>query len=330
MRARSKLLIAMLTGLTLLGGAAQAQRTLSIGTLAPPGSTWIRGLESANRELRRRSNQQLSIRFYAGGVQGDESEMIRKVRQGRLDGVVATGIGLGNIHRPTLAFMLPGMFNSQAAVERARVALDADVQQAFRGAGFSLVSWAVGGMPRLFSRREIRTPTQLAQAHPWVWRDDVILPAFYQEAGATGVPLALPEVLAALQTNRIDAVVAPPYAAVALQWASLMTHMTEGANSYSVGGIVLSNRAFDGLPADQQTLLREIIAQFNGLIQRNVDRDDRAALTSMQTRGVQLIQYTAAERTQWEGLFTRARARLVGTVSDQAWMDRVRAAGRTR
>lgn len=330
MRSPSKVLLALVSGLTLLGGAAQAQRTISIGTLAPAGSTWIRGLESANRELRRRSNQQLSIRLYAGGIQGDESEMIRKARAGRLDGVVATGIGLGNIHRPVLAFMLPGMFNDQASVERSRASLDTEVQQQFSSHGFTLISWAVGGMPRLFSTMPIRTPADLAGAHPWLWRDDVILPAFYREAGATGVPLALPEVLGALQTNRINALVAPPYAAVALQWASRMTHMTEGANSYSVGGIVLSNRAYQGLTPEQQTLLREVIQQFNGLIQRNVDRDDRAAITSLTRRGVQLVQYTPAERTQWNGLFDRARRRLIGTVSDEAWMTRVRNAGRAR
>jgi TRAP-type C4-dicarboxylate transport system substrate-binding protein len=328
MRARTKALVVLLSGLTLLGTAAQAQRTISIGTLAPPGSTWMRGLDSANRELRRRSNQQLQIRFYAGGVQGDESEMIRKVRAGRLDGVVATGIGLGNIHRPVLAFMLPGMFSNRAAVERARVALSTEVETAFTSQGFSLISWAVGGMPRLFANREIRTPTDLRQTRPWLWRDDVILPAFYAEAGATGVPLALPEVLSALQTHRIDAVVAPPYAAVALQWASQITHMTEGANSYSVGGIALSRRTFESLTPEQRTMLQEVINQFNGLIQRNVDRDDESAIRALRGRGVTLVEYSPAERQQWTGLFDRARARLVGTVSDAAWMTRVRAAGR--
>lgn len=328
MRARSKALVVIFSGLTLLGTAAQAQRTISIGTLAPGGSTWIRGLEAANRELRRRTNQQLSIRFYAGGVQGDESEMIRKVRQGRLDGVVATGIGLGNIHRPVLAFMLPGMFANRAAAERARTSLAPVVEGEFNNQGFTLLSWAVGGMPRLFANRPIRTPSDLRDVRPWLWRDDVILPAFYEEAGARGVPLALPEVLSALQTHRIDAVVAPPYAAVALQWASQVTHMTEGANSYSVGGIALSRRSFEGLPPDQQTTLREVVNQFNQLIQRNVDRDDENAIRALQTRGVTLVQYSPAEREQWNGLFERARRRLVGTVSDQAWMDRVRAAGR--
>ena len=45
----------------------------------------------------------------------------------------------------------------------------------------------------MFSTREIRVPEDLRSALPWQWHDDPILPALYAEAGAPGVPLALPE-----------------------------------------------------------------------------------------------------------------------------------------
>lgn len=315
--------IALVTALS-VGSAAEAQRLISVATLAPSGSTWMRGLEAANRELRRRTNGALALRFYPGGVQGDESEVVRKMRQGRLDGAVVTGVGLGQIHRPVLAFMLPGMFSNAAALTRSRNALAAEVEGQFNTNGFVLAAWGEGGAPRMFSQRPIRTPTDLRQVHPWVWRDDVILPALYGEAGARGVPLALPEVLSALQTNRIDAFVAPPLAAVALQWSTRASFVSEGANSFSVGGIVISRRAWDSLPADQQTTTREVINQFYGLVSRNVARDDERALASMTSRGITLVSYTDAERQQWAQLFQRTRARLVGTVSDAAWMERVR------
>jgi TRAP-type C4-dicarboxylate transport system substrate-binding protein len=330
----SRLIAPVVLGTLLLGAAVAAQnnptpaagaRTLAVATLAPAGSTWMRGLDAANRELRRRSNGALSLRFYAGGVQGDESEMVRKMRQGRLDGAVMTGVGLGQIHRPVLAFMLPGMFSDQAALERSRSALTAEVTQQFAAANFVLASWGTSGAPRLFSRLEIHTPADLARAKPWRWRDDVILPAFYTEAGARGVELALPEVLGALQTGRIDTFVAPPYAAVALQWSSQVQFVSEGVNSYSVGGIVFRKPAIDSLPADQQTTLREVIQQFSGLTNRNIARDDENAVRTMTTRGVRLVEYTAAQRTEWTALFGRARQRLVGTISDAAWMERVRA-----
>ncbi len=307
--------------------AATPGRILSVATLAPAGSTWMRGLNAMNRELRTRTNNAVSLRIYAGGIQGDESEVIRKMRQGRLDGAILTGIGLGNIHRPVLAFMLPGMFATRANLDRSRAALAEQVQTQFRAANFVLASWGESGSPRLFSRREIRTPNDLRQVHPWVWRDDVILPQMFAEVGATGVPLSLPEVLSGLQTGRIDTVVAPPLAAVALQWSQHFTHMTEGANSYGVGGIVFSTRSWDAIPADQQVIAREVIEQFNQLIGRNVARDDAAALRSMAARGVTQVTYTPAERAQWASLFGRVRARLVGTVSDAAWMTRVQNAG---
>jgi hypothetical protein len=68
-----------------------------------------------------------------------------------------------------------------------------------------------------------------------------------------------------------------------------------------------------------------VIQQFSGLTNRNIARDDENAVRTMTTRGVRLVEYTAAQRTEWTALFGRARQRLVGTISDAAWMERVRA-----
>jgi TRAP-type C4-dicarboxylate transport system substrate-binding protein len=86
-----------------------APKVLSIATLAPPGSTWMKVFDAWNREVRRRSDKSLELRFYAGGVQGDESEVIRKIRSGRLDGAAVTAVGLAQIHRPALVFQMPGI-----------------------------------------------------------------------------------------------------------------------------------------------------------------------------------------------------------------------------
>ena len=61
--------------------AMPAARTLSIATLAPAGSTWMTVLNAWNRELRRRTQARLALRFYPGGVQGDEAEVVRNPRR---------------------------------------------------------------------------------------------------------------------------------------------------------------------------------------------------------------------------------------------------------
>lgn len=315
-------------------GSLQAQtpppataRSLSLATLAPAGSTWMRVLDSANRELRQRTANALSLRIYPGGVQGDESEVIRKIRTGRLDGALVTGIGLGQVHRPVLAFQLPGMFQTAANMERSRAALATEVETNFRTAGFELMAWGESGSPRMFSQTPVHAPADLRSLHPWIWTDDVILPALYGEVGATGVRLSVPEVLGALQTHRVNAVVAPPTACLALQWSSQVQYVSDASNSFGLGGMLVSRRAFESLPEDQRTTLRAVMNQYNQLLGRNLARQDAQAMTAMTGRGVTLVPVGPAERQQWVDLFNRTRARLVGTVSDAAWMTRVRTAG---
>src|SRR5687767_4909783 len=94
----------LFTALALTPAAALGQRALSMGTLAPPGSLPMRAIDAMNRELRRRTGARLTFRWYAGGVQGDESEVVRKIRSGRLDGCALTATGLAQVYRPLLAF----------------------------------------------------------------------------------------------------------------------------------------------------------------------------------------------------------------------------------
>ncbi len=304
--------------------AAPATRSLSLATLAPAGSTWHRVLESWNRELRRRTNKALQLRIFAGGVQGDESEVIRKIRSGRLDGAAVTAVGLSKIHRPAIVFQMPGMFATYAALDRARVATQTEMNTAFTTAGFAFMGWADVGMSRVFSRVPIASPADLRNAHPYVWRDDLVTPAVFAEANVTATPLQIPEVLTALQTNRIDSFVTSPVAAISLQWAQRVTHMTDQNMAVVVGATVFGNNAVNSLPADQQAILRETATQFHQLLIGNLRRDETAAIRSMSTRGITLVPVT--NHAAWSGLFERSRARLVGQIADAAFINRVRGA----
>ncbi len=308
--------------------ATTAPIVLSMATLAPAGSTWMQNFEAANRELRRRTSNRLSVRWFAGGVQGDEAEVIRKIRNGRLDGAAVTAAGLGSIHRPIVAFQIPGMFASTNNFVRARDALRSEIDTAFTAAGFTLVGFGTTGAPRMFSTLEIRTPAQLRTAHPWQWSDDLIMPQIYAQAGATGIRLQVPEVLGALQTRRIDTVVGSPLVAVSLQWGNHLQYMSDRSNSASLGALVIKKSKLDSIPAADQAIAREVFTQFDALLSRAVLAADERAATSLQGRGMRVVALNDAERAQWTALFSGARSRFHGVVGDAAWIARVAAAGR--
>jgi TRAP-type C4-dicarboxylate transport system substrate-binding protein len=308
--------------------APAATRTLSLATLAPAGSTWMRVLEAWNRELRRRTNKALSLRIYPGGVQGDESEVVRKIRAGRIDAGSVTAVGLAQVHRPALVFQMPGMFRSNAQLDAARVGTNADIVQAFDAAGFAFMGWADVGFGRIFSRVPVRTPADMRGTHPYVWRDDLVMPSFYTELGVSAVAMQLPEVLTALQTNRVDSFITSPVAAVSLQWTTRATHMLDMPTNVIVGATIFGKRQINSLPADQQVILRETATQFHQLLIQNLRRDEALAVRTIGTRGITVGTISATERAQWNEVFTRTRARLVGRIADAAFINRVQGLAR--
>lgn len=298
-------------------------KTLSIATLAPPGSTWMKVFEAWNREVRRRSNKTMQLRFYPGGVQGDESEVIRKIRNGRLDGAAVTAVGLAQIHRPALVFQMPGILRNYAELDAARESITPEMNPKFAQAGFQLLGWADVGQSRVFSTHPVKQPSDLGPRKPWVWRDDLVLPEFYRVVKSNPVPLQLPEVLGALQTKRVDTVITTPVAAVALQWSSRVSHMLDLPLTIVIGGTVMGQKQWDALTPEQRTILTETAGQFHALARKNLRADEQKALATLKERNISVIAPSDADKAAWHAVAKQVRERLVGQIADQALVDRV-------
>lgn len=306
---------------------AQEARTISLATLAPPGSTWMRVFDAWNRELRRRSDRSLQFRIYGGGVQGDEAEVVRKIRSGRLDAGSVTAVGLAQIHRPALVFQMPGILRTYAQLDRARDALAPDMDAGFTSAGFHLMGWADVGQSRIFSTQATITPADFATRHPWVWSDDLVIPTFYQVVTSHPVPLQVPEVLGAITAGRVDTAITPPVACLALQWCSRLNHMTDMPMTIVLGGTVIGQTQWASFTEEQRTILTETATQFHQLARRNLRRDEETALQTIAEHGTTVHPVTDAQRTEWLNVARTIRGRLVGQIADQALVDRVTAFG---
>lgn len=278
---------------------AQEVRSLGIATLAPAGSVVARGLEAWNRELRTRTGGTLQFRFYTGGVQGDDAEVVQKIRTGRLDGGTVTSTGLAAIHRPALVFQLPGTFLEYSQLDAARAALGPEIERGMIAAGFRMLGWADVGHARLFSSQPVRSPSDLAGRRVWVRADDAILSVFATRAGATAVELGVPEVLGALTTGRVDTFLAPPVVAIALQWTSHVAYVNEIPMSIVVGGTVMSEATFGSLTPEQQTALTETGVQFHRIARRTSRRHEQESVDALASHGIAVVETNYAAIDAW-------------------------------
>ncbi len=321
-------LAAALSDLPVGAQEAAPVRSISYATLAPHGSVVVRGLEAWSRELRRRTGGTLQLRLYPSGVQGDEPEIVQKIRTGRLDAGSVTSTGLSLIHRPALVLQLPGTFLRQEQLDAARRALGPEIEAGMLGHGFRMLGWADVGRPHIFSRREIRRPEDFASTHPWVRADDLVLPAFYEIVPSHPVVLSVPEVLGGLTSHRIDTFLAPPAVALALQWSPHVTHMNDMPLGFLIGGSVISEAAFQTLTPEQQTVLLETSRQFHGLSRRGAVRAERESIAALRARGLTIVEARVADLEPWIEVGARLRARVGPQIASPELLARASAFGR--
>src|SRR5262249_35470386 len=227
-----KLILAAALSVAALSAEAHADSILKIATLAPEGSSWMNLFHEFGRAVEARTAGRVRIKFYAGGVQGDEKDCLRKIRLGQLSGAAITGIGLGSVAPEVRVLELARTYEELDAL---RAALSETLKKKFEEHGYVLGGWGDVGPVMLFSNRPVRTMDDIRATRLWVWSDDPMSRKLFEAMQVHGVPLGVPDVLPSLSTGAIDAFFASPLAALALQWSTHAKYVTSLVLSQASG-----------------------------------------------------------------------------------------------
>ena len=278
--------------LTLLSHPLLAAKTweLKFATLAPPGSTWATLIEQWAQTVAAESDGRLVFRLYPGGVQGDEPDVLKKIRFGQLHGGAFTGYGIGRIYSPARVLELPFLFDDIDEIDYVRARLMPDIEQGFRDNGYVMLGWMELGYVYFFSRQPLRSLEDLARARLWHWQGDPVGRAFFSAGGLSPIPLSIIDVYTSLSTGVIDTVYAPPQGALALQWDTKTGYITNLPMANGIGSLLVSRRFFQGLPQDLQLLLIRTGQAISEQLIAATRRDNATALQTLKQRGLQLIE----------------------------------------
>jgi TRAP-type transport system periplasmic protein len=158
---------------------------------------------------------------------------------------------------------------------------------------------------------------------PWLWPVSQVMKDLYMAIGANGVPLGLPEVYGALQTDMIDMVIATSLAVVALQWHAKLTHVTGNTFGVLLGSMIMNNDKWNAIPPDiQKHLLGEITKNTDGAKEDTRKSDDNA-LAKLKGRGYTVTKFDAAAEADYDVTAAAVRKKLAGRVYPAALLKRV-------
>lgn len=265
-----------------LWGATVAHATdvyvLKFATLAPPGSTWMKDFDAWGKALAEKSQGRLTVKFYPGGISGDEPDMLKKIRFGQLQGAALSGHGIGEIFPPARILETPFLFRDYAEVDAVRAQIQPSIDAGFRNNQYELVAWMEVGNIHFFSTKPLASLDELARRRIWQWQGDRFIDAFFDVNNWSAVALPITDVYTGLSTGLVDTVVSTPLASIALQWAGKTPYMSTQPLATGIGAVVVSSRFYAGLPADLQALLKNSGAQLSQRLIADTRRDDLKSL----------------------------------------------------
>ena len=164
----------------------------------------MNNFEAMGKEIRAKTEGDLLLRIYPNGVQGDELDVIRKMRAGLLHAGAMTATGLGEIQKEVLIFQLPRLFRTYEELDYVRNYLREDLDKAFMDAGYILIGMGDIGFYYIFSNQPIKTIADLQSptVKMWVRTTDRIGLEFYKKAEVATVPVEVTQVLSSLYSGR--------------------------------------------------------------------------------------------------------------------------------
>lgn len=296
---------------------------VKMATLVPQGSEWHTTLLELAEAWKQASGGRVTLRLYPGGVAGDDGDVVRKIRLGTLDAGLLTANGLGDIDRSVFALAMPMMYASYDEFDYVLERMTPELERIYAAKGFAILAWADAGWLHFFTKTPVRVPDELRAQKLFTWAGDPAGVELWKAAGFNPVPLPSTEISTALQTGLVTAVTSSPQAAVLLQWYSHAPHMTDVNWAVLLGGMVISTKTWQRIPADLQPALlaaaREAGRKLNAQTRGGAVRDVEA----MTRRGLDVVRLDGETEKQWrdtaEAAYPTLRDRFVpGGVLDAA------------
>ena len=310
---------------TLLSATATLEaQTIKLGSLAPEGSPWDKALRRIAADWYTASDGRLRVRVFPGGIAGDEPSMVRKIRINQLQGAAITGIGLGSISEDLYAVQLPLLIRTSGEMDYVMEKMEPALDCLLEEKGFTMLSWFLAGWAHLFSKTPVVTPQDAKRLRLQVDYSSPTIVQAWEKLGFRVVPIASTEVLAALQSDLVESFLMTPLTAAAMQWFGLAKNMMDMPIAPMLGGIVISNRVWAGIPEEIKPELHAIVQRHLAALNEETVALEQEALALMLGGGLQIHEISGQAEAEWEGLMEEGMDLITGTVVSARMLSEVR------
>ena len=286
----------ILLSLSLLTAMNLYAAPIKVGVLAPEGTGWAKNIRKMTSEIKEATKGNVELKVYYGGSQGDEQDVLRKIRIGQLQGGIFTGKTLGEINGDVRVVELPFTFNhNEAKALKTMQAMAPFFNAKYEQNKFKNLATFGIGQVYFVTQKKVQDLNSIKSLKIWSWDGDPIVSTLFESMKLIGVPLALPDVLSSLSTGVVEAAYAPPIGIIALQWNTKVKYMVDFPISYSIGAFVITSAAWSKISPADQKIVQDISKKYEGEINTGNAKDNVDALSAMKNQKIEFVKFSDAD-----------------------------------
>jgi len=325
-RACALLCLSLLSQASIGIGAAEAAEVVKIASIAPDGSLYHRVLEEIGQAYRRSRGDGSRAIVYANSLQGSESDTVRRMRVGQLDGSMLSIVGLSKIDPSVAALQfMPMMFRSWDEVDYVRETLRPELEAKLAARGFVVLMWGEAGWVRFFTREPITHPDEFRHTRVWTWAGHPAQVGIMKSLGFQPVALPIADILPGLETGMIDTVPVAPVWSLAGQFDRITPYMLPIKWVPIVGATVFRKQRFDAQPIQVREAIMEAARAGAAKLRAQRSVHDDEAIRAMQKRGLSVQTMSPQAVRAWQDLAEQIWPHLRGSMVPADTFDKVRA-----
>jgi TRAP-type transport system periplasmic protein len=302
--------------------AVQAKTLLRFAAVSPDGTPWARELRAFARDTELATSGRVAIKWYFGGVAGDEIQALDRIKRGQLDG--NAGASFCEHLAPSLRVtrvlgLLQDARELRYVLHKLRPAIDKE----FAAAGHVPLGVDTFGRVILFTRQPVHTLADLRKQRLWVWIADDIGAQMFAKMGVPVVRTPLTEAARAYELGKHDGFSAIAIGALAFQWSARAAYYSDLTTAMLPACITVTQRAFDAIaPLDREAMKAAAAKLAVRIGDQGTAQETPLIETLFPKQGLKLIRATAAFRQEFLEAARKARDGLNPSAVPRELIDR--------
>ena len=297
---------------------------IRLGTLAPRNSKWHQLILDMGEKWKQASGGKVELKVFPGGEQGDEPEMVQKVRIKKLQAVAISGAGLSGIDASVSALQVPMMLDSYQELDFVREKISPRLEKGLAQRGFVVLNWGDAGWVHFFTKQPAVHPDDIRRMKLCVLQGDSSTFQLYKVNGFHPIALAATDILTGLQTGLVDAIQSPPLLALSNQWFGGAKNMLDIPFAQLVGATLVAKDVWDKIPAPVQKQMLESARLAGVGLRDEIRKAEANSIPLMQQFGLNVVHADDKTVAEWHKLAESIYPKLRGTMVPADLFDEVK------